>query len=103
MLPTALRREEILREVRRAALDLEAALAGDVESARAALAGRLGEVVLEERDGGVYARTTIGPAMLLSGGPDSRMGCGGRIRDLESARREGPVVRVADAPRRRAA
>lgn len=103
VLPTALRREEILREVRRAALDLEAALAGDVDSARAALAGRLGEVVLEEREGGVYARTTIGPAMLLSGGPDSRMGCGGRIRDLESARREGPVVRVADAPRRRAA
>lgn len=95
---------EIVREIRETAAQLETALAGDVAGARRLLADRLGPIVLGERDGGVWAQTRIGPAMLLAGGADSNRGCGGAIRALESAR-EAREIRISDAPvrRRRAA
>ena len=88
---------EIVREIRETAAQLETALAGDVAGARRLLADRLGPIVLGERDGGVWAQTRIGPAMLLAGGADSNRGCGGAILALESAR-EAREIRIADAP-----
>lgn len=93
---------EIAREVREVAMQLQQALAGSVAEAREALADRLGPIVLRERDGGVWAETQIGPAMLVAGGADSRSGCGGPVRELESAR-PGPTVWLGDAPKRRRA
>ena len=60
-------------------MQLETALAGDVSSARAMLAGRLGPVTIDEKDGAVWAEMAIGPALLLAAGADSIQGCGGRI------------------------
>lgn len=92
---------EVVREIRETAAQLETALAGDVERARAMLADRLGPIVIDERDGDVWARTRLGPALLIAGGADSVRGCGGAIREIESAAE--CAVRLAPTPGRRAA
>jgi len=41
---------------------------------------KLGDIVVEERDDGVYAQMDIGPVLLGAAGADvSKTGCGGRI------------------------
>jgi len=58
--------------------DLQQALAADVSVARDVLSKKLGDVVVEERDDGVYAQMNIGPVLLRAAGADvSETGCGG--------------------------
>ena len=56
-------------------------LGQDVRAGRAILAGKLGPVVIEERDGAVWAQMEVGPALLFAAGADfdSIQGCAGRI------------------------
>ncbi|HEX8739327.1 MAG TPA: hypothetical protein VF925_04220, partial [Casimicrobiaceae bacterium] len=62
------------------AADLKQALAADVSVARDVLSRKLGDIVVEERDGRVYAQMDIGPVLLCAAGADvSKTGCGGRI------------------------
>ena len=65
---------------------LETALAQDVSVARTILSGKLGPVILEERDGAVWAQMDIGPALLLAAGADSDSirGCGGPQPHLDA-------------------
>jgi hypothetical protein len=57
---------------------LETALSTDVECARKILADKLGDIVVEEKDDGVYAQMDIGPVLLEAAGADvARSGCGG--------------------------
>lgn len=66
--------------IRRVALNLESALASDVDTARRILADKLGDIKVEERDDGVYAQMDIGPVLLEAAGADvAGIGCGGRI------------------------
>jgi hypothetical protein len=59
---------------------LETALSTDVECARKILADKLGDVIVEEKDDGVYAQMDIDPVLLAAAGADvARTGCGGRI------------------------
>ena len=65
---------------------LDSALGQDVIAARAILAGKLGPVVLEEKDGAVWAQMEVGPALLFAAGAgfDSIQGCGGAQPDSEA-------------------
>lgn len=59
---------------------LETALSTDVECARKILADKLGDIVVEEKDDGVYAQMDIGPVLLEAAGANvAGRGCGGRI------------------------
>ena len=73
--------EAIGAKIREVAMRLDTALGQDVTAARAILAGKLGPVVIEERDGAVWAQMQVGPALLFAAGAgfDSIQGCGGRI------------------------
>ena len=73
--------EAIGAKIREVAMRLDTALGQDVPAARAILAGKLGPVVIEERDGAVWAQMEVGPALLFAAGADfdSIQGCGGRI------------------------
>lgn len=75
-LPTA---DAVGAKIREVAMRLESALTQNVGVARTILSDKLGPVVLEERDGAVWAQMDIGPALLLAAGADSIRGCGGRI------------------------
>ena len=62
------------------AAQLKQALDADVSVARDVLSKKLGDIVVEERDDGVYAQMDIGPVLLRAAGADvSKTGCGGRI------------------------
>ncbi len=76
LLPSA---EAIGAKIREVAMRLDTALGQDVSAARAIIGGKLGPVVIEERDGAVWAQMDIGPGLLLAAGADSIRGCGGRI------------------------
>jgi hypothetical protein len=61
--------------------DLQQALAADVSVARDVLSKKLGDVVVEESDDGVYAQMDIGPVLLRAAGAVvSKTGCGARKR-----------------------
>jgi hypothetical protein len=79
--PTLPSAEAIGAKIREVAVRLETAPTQDVCAARAILSGKLGPVVLEERDGAVWAQMEIGPAPLLAAGADSDSirGCGGLL------------------------
>jgi len=47
---------------------LDSALGEDVAAARAILNGKLGPVVIEERDGAVWAQMEVGPHTTLRSG-----------------------------------
>jgi len=69
--------EHLRRPVGRVRLE---ALAADIPVARDVLAKKLGDIVVEERDDGVYAQIDIGPVLLQAAGANvSKSGCGGRI------------------------
>jgi len=76
--------ETIGARIREVAMRLETALTQDVSAARVILAGKLGPVTLEQRDGAVWAQMNIGPGLLLAAGADSIRGCGGPQPDLEA-------------------
>jgi hypothetical protein len=60
--------------------ELQAALAADIPVAHDVLSRKLGDIVVEERDDGVYAQIDIGPVLLGAAGANvSKTGCGGRI------------------------
>jgi hypothetical protein len=70
----------IRTRIKAMAADLQQALAADVSVARDVLSKKLGDIVVEERDDGVYAEMDIGPVLLRAAGADvSKTGCGGRI------------------------
>ena len=70
----------IRTRIKAMAAELEAALAADIPVARDVLAKKLGDIVVEERDDGVYAQIDIGPVLLQAAGANvSKSGCGGRI------------------------
>ena len=50
------------------AAELQQALTEDVSVARDALSKRLGDIIVEERDDGVYTQMDIGPVLLRSRG-----------------------------------
>ena len=70
----------IRTRIKAMAADLRQALAADVSVARDMLSKKLGDIVVEERDDGVYAQMDIGPVLLRAAGAEvSKTGCGGRI------------------------
>ncbi len=72
--------DKVGARIREVAMRLETALSTDVDSARKILADKLGDIVVEEKDDGVYAQMDIGPVLLEAAGADvARTGCGGRI------------------------
>ena len=79
--PPAMPSAEVIgARIREVAMRLETALSKDVPAARAMLAGKLGPVILDEKDDGVWAQMDIGPALLFAAGADDSIrGCGGRI------------------------
>jgi DNA invertase Pin-like site-specific DNA recombinase len=71
---------KIRTRIREVGLQLEAALASDVSVARSILQQKLGDIVVEEKDNGVFAQMDIGPVLLEAVGADvDKTGCGGRI------------------------
>ena len=71
---------EIRTRINAMAAELQAALASDIPVARDMLSKKLGDIVVEERDDGVYAQIDIGPVLLRAAGANvSKSGCGGRI------------------------
>lgn len=71
---------EIRTRINAIAAELQAALAADIPVARDMLSKKLGDIVVEERDDGVYAQIDIGPVLLRAAGANvSKSGCGGRI------------------------
>ena len=72
--------DKVGARIRELAMRLESALSTDVDCARKILADKLGDIVVEEKDDGVYAQMDIGPVLLEAAGADvARSGCGGRI------------------------
>ena len=70
--------DKVGARIREMAMRLETALSTDVECARKILADKLGDIVVEEKDDGVYAQMDIGPVLLEAAGADvARSGCGG--------------------------
>ena len=61
--------EGIGAKIRDVAMRLDTALAQDVAAARAILAGTLGPVVIEERDGAAWAQMEVGPHCCSQLGP----------------------------------
>ena len=71
---------EIRTRINAMAGELQAALASDIPVARDMLSKKLGDIVVEERDDGIYAQIDIGPVLLRAAGANvSKSGCGGRI------------------------
>ena len=69
---------EIRTRINAMAAELQAALASDIPVARDMLSKMLGDIVVEERDDGVYAQIDIGPVLLRAAGPNvSKSDCGG--------------------------
>jgi hypothetical protein len=78
--------DKVGARIREVAMRLESALSTDVECARKIRADKLGEIVVEEKDDGVYAQMDIGPVLLEAAGADvARSGCGGMQPDPETA------------------
>jgi len=70
----------IRTRVKSMAAELQTALATDIPVARDVLSKKLGDIVVEERDDGVYAQMDIGPVLPWAAGAEvSKTGCGGRI------------------------
>ena len=70
----------IRTRIKAMAADLKQALATDVSTARDVLSKKLGDIVVAERDDGIYAQMDIGPVLLRAAGADVfKTGCGGRI------------------------
>lgn len=87
--------EQIGAQIRSVALRLEKALASDVEVARGILAGRLGEIRVEEKDDGIYAQMDIGPVLLEAVGADvAKYGCGDAQLVLATPKKQQLMVPV---------
>jgi len=68
----------IRARIKAMAAELQRALSADVSVARDVLSKKLGDIVVEERDDGIYAQMDIGPVLLRAAGADvSKSGCGG--------------------------
>jgi hypothetical protein len=60
----------IRTRIREVSLQLESALGSDVPVARAILQKKLGDIVVQEKDDGVFAQMDIGPVLLEAAGAD---------------------------------
>lgn len=85
---------------------MQTALASDVSAARDVLSKKLGSIVVEKRNDGVYAQMDIGPVLLQAAGADvSKTGCGGAQPVLATPNYQALnatiVIRLGDCVTRR--